>query len=90
MRNKFYRDPRKWSMVVHTDKTKSVILCVFKYDTIREIAHVLSVKPSVISNVYHGNVSFESRERAKQCPSSKAVLAQLMMMVLGSARSSKT
>ena len=54
MRNKFYRDPRKWSMVVHTDKTKSVILCVFKYDTIREIAHVLSVKPSVISNVYHG------------------------------------
>lgn len=56
MRNKYYTDPRKWMMLLHTDETKSVILAVFRYDTIREIAGVLSLKPSQISNCYHGLV----------------------------------
>jgi hypothetical protein len=46
-------DPRKWVVILYTSERKDDVLGVYRFDTIRQIAHVVGCKPSHVSNVYH-------------------------------------
>jgi hypothetical protein len=43
----------KWRVILYSDEDKTRIVGVHHYHTIREMAYVLDVRPSVISNFFH-------------------------------------
>ena len=53
-----------WVVELYTSKDKDELLKVYEFTTIRQVAFVLDMKPSTISNFYHrliaprGNLQF--------------------------------
>ena len=53
-----------WVMELYTNKEKDELVKVYEFTTIRQVAYVLDMKPSTVSNFYHsliaprGNLKF--------------------------------
>ena len=46
-----------WVVELYTSKEKDELVKVYEFTTIRQVAYVLDMKPSTISNFYHSLIA---------------------------------
>ena len=55
----------RWLVFLHKDVEKTELFKVLDFQSIKEVAYVLNMKPQVISNYYHNLI--KERDNLKYC-----------------------
>lgn len=46
-----------WILIIYSDETKSKIIKIHKFESIRQLSYILNIPPRVISNYYHNLIN---------------------------------